>query len=110
MQSQPQTKRRSGVNEAGHPTALRYVQIALILTVLTSLEIAVYYINSLSKVLIPILLTLSAIKFAMVVLWYMHLKFDNRLFSTLFLLGLTIGGSIVIAMILLFRPYLFQTV
>jgi cytochrome c oxidase subunit 4 len=110
VQQQPQTKRRSGVNELGHPTALRYVQIALILTVLTSIEIAVYYIHSLSKVLIPILLTLSAIKFALVVLWYMHLKFDNRLFSTLFLLGLTIGGSIVIAMILLFRPYIFTTI
>lgn len=110
MQQQPQVKRRSGVNEAGHPTALRYVQIALILTVLTSIEIAVYYLNSLSKVLIPILLVLSAIKFAMVVLWYMHLKFDNRLFSTLFLLGLTIGGSIVIAMILLFRPYIFTSI
>jgi len=110
VQQQPQTKRRSGVNELGHPTALRYVQIALILTVLTSIEIAVYYLHSLAKVLIPILLTLSAIKFAMVVLWYMHLKFDNRLFSTLFLLGLTIGGSIVIAMILLFRPYIFTTI
>ena len=110
MQQQPQTKRRSGVNELGHPTALRYVQIALILTVLTSIEIAVYYLQSLAKVLIPILLTLSAIKFALVVLWYMHLKFDNRLFSTLFLLGLTIGGSIVIAMILIFRPYLFTTI
>ncbi len=100
-------RRRSGINELGHPTALRYVQIAVILTVLTTIEIAVYYIHSLSKILIPILLTLSAIKFALVVLWYMHLKFDNRIFSALFLLGLIIGGSILIAMILLIRAYHF---
>jgi len=103
----PAVRRRSGINELGHPTALRYVQIAVILTVLTTIEIAVYYIHSLSKILIPILLTLSAIKFALVVLWYMHLKFDNRIFSALFLLGLIIGGSILIAMILLIRAYHF---
>ncbi len=103
----PAVRRRSGINELGHPTALRYVQIAVILTVLTTIDIAVYYIHSLSKILIPILLTLSAIKFALVVLWYMHLKFDNRIFSALFLLGLIIGGSILIAMILLIRAYHF---
>ena len=108
MQQEQQVKRRrSGVNELGHPTALRYVQIALILAVLTGIEVAVYYLKSLSHLLIPILLTLSAIKFAMVVLWYMHLKFDNRLFSMLFTLGLVIGGSILIAMIFIFRAYLF---
>jgi cytochrome c oxidase subunit 4 len=107
VQEQPQVRRRSGVNELGHPTALRYVQIAVILTVLTSIEIAVYYIHQLSKVLIPLLLALSAVKFALVVLWYMHLKFDNRIFSALFTLGLIIGGSILIAMILLMRAYHF---
>jgi cytochrome c oxidase subunit 4 len=103
----PAAHRSSGLTEAGHPNALRYVQIAVILTVLTTIEIAVYYIHSLSKVLIPILLTLSAIKFALVVLWYMHLKFDNRIFSALFTLGLIIGGSILIAMIFLIRAYNF---
>lgn len=105
---EPRVARRASVNPEGHPNALRYVQIAVILSALTGIEIAVYYLKSMSHVLIPILLTLSAIKFAMVVLWYMHLKFDNRLFSMLFTLGLIIGGSIVTAMILLFRAYLFR--
>ena len=38
--------------------------------------------------LVPILLILSATKFALVVLWFMHLRFDNALFSTLFTGGL----------------------
>ena len=104
---QRRLRRRSGVNEAGHPTALRYVQIALILSVLTLFEVWVYYQPELSKALIPILLGLSSVKFALVVLFYMHLKFDNRLFSALFTLGMTIAGCIIIALIFLFRAYLF---
>lgn len=107
MQEQHSLEHHSGINEEGHPTALRYVQIALILTVLTAIEIAVYYYKAVSHVLIPILLTLSAIKFALVVLWYMHLKFDNRIFSALFTLGLIIGGSIIIALIVIFRAFIF---
>ncbi len=108
MQEQPGTaRRRSGINELGHPTALRYVQIALILSVLTAVEIGVYYLKAVSTYLIPILLILSAVKFALVVLWYMHLRFDNRLFSALFTIGLLIGGSILIALIFLFRAYIF---
>lgn len=106
---QRRLRRRSGVNEAGHPTALRYVQIALILSVLTLFEVWVYYQESLARFLIAVLLGLSAMKFALVVLFYMHLKFDNRLFSTLFTLGLTIAGCIIIALILLFRAYLFTS-
>jgi cytochrome c oxidase subunit 4 len=106
---QRRLRRRSGVNEAGHPTALRYVQIALILSVLTLFEVWVYYQAALARFLIAVLLGLSAMKFALVVLFYMHLKFDNRLFSTLFTLGLTIAGCIIIALILLFRAYLFAT-
>jgi cytochrome c oxidase subunit 4 len=107
---QRRLRRRSGVNEAGHPTALRYVQIALILSVLTLFEVWVYYQPALSKFLIPVLLGLSAMKFALVVLFYMHLKFDNRLFSALFTLGMTIAGCIIIALIFLFRAYLFAGV
>ena len=107
MQEPQKVTSRSGLTPAGHPNARRYVEIALILAVLTAIEVAVYYQPSLSKALIPILLTLSAIKFALVVLWYMHLKFDNRLFSMLFSLGLVVGGSIVIAMIIINRAFLF---
>lgn len=97
----------AGVNEAGHPTAFRYVQIALILGVLTAFEVWVYYQTGLRQVLTPVLLVLSAVKFVLVVLFFMHLKFDNRLFSMLFSLGLLIAGSVLVALILLFHAYLF---
>lgn len=93
--------------EHAHPNALRYVQIAAILAVLTAFEVAVYYSKELHPILVPILLTLSAFKFALVVLFYMHLKFDSRIFGALFTLGMFIAGSVIVALTVLFRSYFF---
>jgi len=75
----------------GHPTEKTYVGIALILGVITSVEVAVYYVKALKGVLVPILLALSLVKFSMVVLWFMHLRFDSRLFRRLFVVGLLLA-------------------
>ena len=91
--------------EHPHPTAWKYVQIATVLAVLTALEITVYYMQAIREYLVPILLLLSGVKFSLVVLFYMHLKFDSRIFSALFTLGLMIAGSIIVALIILFRSY-----
>ena len=96
--------------EHAHPNALRYVQIATVLAVLTALEVGVYYSRELRPILVPVLLSLSAVKFALVVLFYMHLRFDSRVFSALFTLGLMIAGSIIVALIVLFRSYFFAFV
>ena len=69
----------------------------------TAFEVAFYYIKEqVGQAFVPILLVLSAFKFAMVVLWFMHLRFDNRLFSILFIAGLALGGLVVMALITLF--------
>jgi cytochrome c oxidase subunit 4 len=93
--------------EHNHPNALRYVQIALVLAALTIVEIAVYYLPQLKDPLVPILLTLSAVKFALVVLFYMHLKFDNKLFSALFTLGLGIAASLMLGLLTIFYAFKF---
>lgn len=85
-----------------HPGPGEYVKIAAILAAITLVEVAVYYIPSLTGALTPILIVLSAVKFAMVVLWFMHLKFDSMLFSYLFVGGLGIAGLVLIALIFLF--------
>src|SRR5690349_7485712 len=65
-----------------HPGGREYVTIAVILAAVTGIEVAIYYIKEqVGQAFVPILLVLSAFKFAMVVLWFMHLRFDNRLFS-----------------------------
>ncbi len=87
----------SATDEAGaphhhkHPTEGQYVLIALFLAVLTAIEVAVYYIESLKAVLVPILLTFAVVKFTTVVAFFMHLRFDSRLFRRLFVLGLALA-------------------
>lgn len=79
-------------DDHGHPSALQYAQIGLVLAVITAAEIALYYIDLNRDLLVVLLIALSTIKFLFVVLWFMHLKFDNRLFSTLF------AGGVILAM------------
>jgi len=83
--------------EAAHPGPMEYVQIGMALAVVTLIEVAVYYIDALEDVLVPILVVLSAGKFSLVALWFMHLKFDNRLFSTLFVGGLMLAAAVFVA-------------
>jgi len=78
----------------GHPTAEVYVRVGLILAAVTALEVVVYYIEALSGALLAILLVLSAGKFALVALWFMHLRFDNRLLSIFFTGGLLLVAAL----------------
>ena len=85
-----------------HPGAKEYLGIAIILTVITAIEVAVFYIPSMKSALVPTLLVLSAVKFALVAMFYMHLKFDHRLFSWLFVVPMLVMATIVIALLRLF--------
>ncbi|MEX2246084.1 MAG: cytochrome C oxidase subunit IV family protein [Dehalococcoidia bacterium] len=72
---------------SAHPGPAEYVRIGIVLGVITAIEVALYYIDLSQNVLISVLIVLSAAKFLLVVLWFMHLKFDSRVFSTLFATG-----------------------
>src|SRR5215510_5730741 len=69
-----------------HPNWSTYKWVALILTVITVIEVWVYYIPAFvaSRLFVPSLLIMSAVKFAIVVMFYMHLKYDHKLFRALF--------------------------
>jgi cytochrome c oxidase subunit IV len=86
---------QQGHADAGHhgPTTATYVKVAFLLTLITAVEVAIYYIPSIkhSAAFVPVLLALSGIKFFTVVAFYMHLKYDHRIFRGLF------GGPFVIA-------------
>ena len=71
-----------------HPGVLEYTQIGLILFVITAIEVGIYYIGLSFNLLVASLLVLSLIKFSLVVAWFMHLRFDSKLFATLFVTGL----------------------
>ena len=81
----------AGHGDVGHPGEAEYVRIAVILALITGVEVAVYYIHALKSVLIPILVVLAVTKFTMVALFFMHLKFDSRLFRRLFITGIVLA-------------------
>ena len=77
---------------ADHPSPRKYVNIAIILAILTAIEVAVSYISGLSETaLIISLLLLAVIKFVMVGLYFMHLRFDSRTFRRFFLTGILLA-------------------
>lgn len=90
-----------------HPSALEYVRVAIVLAVITGAEVMVYYQESLRSVIVPILLVLSAAKFSLVALFFMHLKFDSRLFSAIFSGPLLLAFAVLIALLTLFHRVLF---
>jgi cytochrome c oxidase subunit 4 len=88
--------------EHAHPTPGTYTKVAVTLVILTALEVAVYYVESVGRYLVPILLVLMAVKFALVAGYYMHLKQDSKLFSGLFVFPIIIAATIILALIALF--------
>jgi cytochrome c oxidase subunit 4 len=88
-----------------HPGVREYLIIGLILAVVTAVEVGLYYVpEQLLPIAVanPILVILAAAKFIMVVGWFMHLRFDNRLFSGLFVFGLAVAAAMMLALIALF--------
>lgn len=89
-----------------HPTWREYKWVALILTVITAVEVWVYYTPFKdSPLFVPALLLMSAVKFAIVVLFYMHLKYDHKLFKALFTGPLIIAGCTLIGLMFLFGKF-----
>jgi cytochrome c oxidase subunit 4 len=86
-------------HEQAHPGPMEYVQIGAILAVVTAIEVAIYYVDALADVLVPILIVLSAAKFGLVVLWFMHLKFDSRLFSWMFVGGIALASTLFVVVL-----------
>ena len=87
----------------GHASVGFYWMVGVVLAVITALEVAVFYIPAMSPVLVPVLLALSATKFALVVMFFMHLRFDSSVLSGLFGAGLVLATLLVTAMVILYH-------
>jgi len=87
-----------------HPTWSTYWKVALILTVITAIEVWIYYIPAFvaSRLFVPCLLIMSAVKFIIVVLFYMHIRYDHKLFRALFVGPLMIAIITLLALMFLF--------
>ena len=71
---------------------------------ITAIEVALsYMVDDLGWEFLPLLLILMAIKFFSVVLYFMHLKFDNRLFGVMFYMGLGLAVGVYIVTLFTFK-------
>ena len=95
----------AGSHGAGHPSPKEYIRIGVILGVLTALEIGASYAGVTGSILIPTLYVLALIKFALVVLWFMHLKFDDRRYARFFVMGLSGAAVLYLVVLISFRVF-----
>jgi cytochrome c oxidase subunit IV len=101
----------TSAQEHAHPTAGLYFKVGMVLFVLTALEVGLYEITygehagsfapTIKPLFVPLLLLLSAAKFALVAMFYMHLKQDHKLFTGVFVFPLIIATVVVVALIIL---------
>jgi cytochrome c oxidase subunit 4 len=94
-----------GAHMEPHASNRTYIAIALVLGVITALEVMVFYVEALAGVLVPILLVMSATKFVLVVGFYMHLKYDANV-RGLFFGPLMIATAIIVALMALYGYFL----
>lgn len=83
-------------------TIAGYVKVAAILAVLTGLEVSTYFVDF-GAFFMPVLLILMCVKFFIVVSYFMHLKFDNKLFSFMFYTGLFLAVGVYAAALATFK-------
>ena len=88
-----------GMSNAG------YVRIALILAAITALEVSTYYVDF-GPFFMPALMIMMIVKFLMVVSYFMHLKFDNKIFSWMFYTGLFLAIGVYVAALSTFKFFM----
>ena len=96
-------------HQGRHPSFKQYVLIAIILFAITMVEFLIIVPKALqgSAGVVAPLVILSAVKFGIVIMFYMHLKFDARMFTIVFLAGLFLAflvGSAAIGLFGSFQP------
>jgi cytochrome c oxidase subunit 4 len=89
-----------------HPSDLQYVMIAVFLAVVTGAEVGLYYINGLDfLVLAGLLLVLMVVKFATVAAFFMHLRFDSKLFRRVFITGIVLATTVYLILLSSFHVF-----
>jgi cytochrome c oxidase subunit 4 len=89
-----------------HASVRTYVRVALILTLVTALEVGVIYIRLLTPIVVPLLLAMSAAKFALVVMFFMHLRYDPRPLAAAFVGPLLLATGLAVALMTLTGAFL----
>jgi len=88
-----------------HPPVRTYLLVAAVLAVITAVEVSLFYVTVMARFLAPLLIVLSAAKFSLVVMFFMHLRSDHRAFTGLFVGPLMIAIAITLALLALFGAF-----
>src|SRR5215210_5805078 len=77
-----------------------YWMIGVYLFVLTALEIGAYFMEgTLGAAATPVILSLSAAKYILVAMFFMHLKYDSKMFTGVFLFPMALATLVISALI-----------
>jgi len=106
MSATPHPPEPEAHTPAPHSSVRTYVVVAVILTLVTAMEFSAIYIRELTPILIPLLVVMSAAKFALVVLFFMHLRYDARPLALIFVGSLAIALGIALALTTLTGQFL----
>src|SRR5262245_56233587 len=79
-----------------------YVQIAMLLAVITGIEIVCVYLPFMKWILVTTLVVMSAVKFLFVIFFFMHLRWDKPFCTILFFIGLVLAGGTMAGLLALF--------
>jgi cytochrome c oxidase subunit 4 len=91
---------------AGHASTATYLKVAGVLSAVTAIEFGAIYIRALTPIIVPLLLVLSAGKFSLVVMFFMHLRYDSRALTGLFVGPLVIATGLAVALMTLTGAFL----
>jgi cytochrome c oxidase subunit 4 len=96
-----------GAAHQEHASVPTYLRVAVVLAILTAIEIGALYVPGLpSHILVTLILIFGTLKFALVVAFFMHLRYDSKLLTALFVGPLMIATAIILAIMALFGAYL----
>jgi cytochrome c oxidase subunit IV len=88
-----------------HPSGKEYVRIGVVLAALTATEVYISYSSLPHGLLIGLLFVAAVIKFALVVLWFMHLRFDDRRYARFFVMGIAGAFTLYAVVLLTFKVF-----
>jgi cytochrome c oxidase subunit IV len=89
-----------------HPDPRQYIVVAVVLAIATAFEVAIYYTSIPHPLLVAFLIFAAIFKFSLVVLWFMHLRFDSKIFRRMFLAGLGLALSVYTIVLFTFRVFI----
>ena len=105
--SEPEAAEAAEQHDEGHahPSDWAYVKIAVVLAVITALEVFTYFesVVDWGAALVPSLIFMMIVKFYLVATWFMHLRFDSKLFGRMFTAGLILAVGVYLVTLTVFE-------